>query len=92
MTTTNGQEDLASLRVHDPLPALSLLDLMMPVMDGVHFRRKQQADPELQQMPVVVFSAGVNLRRALLLTPDACWLKPFEYEEFVETVTRYTTR
>jgi CheY-like chemotaxis protein len=52
---SNGQEALEYLRTHEP-PKLILLDLMMPVMDGVEFRTAQLADPRLAHIPVVVVS------------------------------------
>lgn len=53
----NGHEALRLLR--ESRPALVLLDLMMPVMDGWTFRAAQQqlADPELATVPVVLLTA-----------------------------------
>ncbi len=55
-TAENGQIGLQRLRTGQ-LPRLILLDLLMPVMDGVEFRRQQLADPEIAHIPVVVCSA-----------------------------------
>jgi CheY-like chemotaxis protein len=52
----NGQDALDYLNAH-PAPALILLDLNMPVMNGWEFRRRQRADPRLAEIPVVVVSA-----------------------------------
>ena len=52
----NGQEALDYLR-QENAPNLILLDLMMPVMDGWEFRRRQRADPGIADIPVVVLSA-----------------------------------
>jgi CheY-like chemotaxis protein len=52
----NGHEALASLERAGP-PCLILLDLMMPVMDGWQFRRRQLRDPTLATVPVIVCSA-----------------------------------
>jgi CheY-like chemotaxis protein len=54
---TNGREALARLRggVH---PAVILLDLMMPGMDGWDFRDEQLRDPKLASVPVVIVSAA----------------------------------
>jgi CheY-like chemotaxis protein len=43
------------------LPALILLDLMMPGMDGFAFRAAQAADPRLATVPVVIVSASGNV-------------------------------
>jgi CheY-like chemotaxis protein len=55
-TVANGREALDYLQKGD-YPDLILLDLMMPVMDGWEFRRRQRAHPEYAQVPVVVLSA-----------------------------------
>jgi signal transduction histidine kinase/CheY-like chemotaxis protein len=52
----NGVEALRWLNVHSP-PALILLDLMMPEMDGFAFLEVVQNDPTLQSVPIVVLTA-----------------------------------
>jgi CheY-like chemotaxis protein len=54
----NGAEALAVLR-RGLRPVAILLDLMMPVMDGVAFRRVQQSIPAFRDIPVVALS-GVD--------------------------------
>jgi CheY-like chemotaxis protein len=51
----NGQEAVA--RVEASMPALVLLDLMMPVMDGFEFLHVLRAMPAGQGVPVVVLTA-----------------------------------
>ncbi|HET9157657.1 MAG TPA: response regulator, partial [Myxococcaceae bacterium] len=53
----DGAEALGILGRATDLPCLILLDLMMPVMDGVTFREAQRGDPRLASIPVVVLSA-----------------------------------
>src|SRR5688572_8117033 len=55
----NGAEALEVLGRRRP--ALVLLDLMMPVMDGWQFRFRQQQRADLAQIPVVLLSAAVGL-------------------------------
>jgi CheY-like chemotaxis protein len=59
----NGAEALALLRQFRP--ALVVLDLLMPVMDGWDFRREQQRlpDAELAATPVVLLTAVPDARR-----------------------------
>ena len=59
-SVANGAEALQALREGRLLPALILLDLMMPVMDGFQFRLEQQRDPRIAGIPVVVITAGGN--------------------------------
>jgi CheY-like chemotaxis protein len=60
----NGQEALLTLRRLEEKPRLILLDLMMPIMDGLTFRREQLADPALADIPTVLISAHTNVRES----------------------------
>lgn len=57
----NGQEALDILHAAGPLPHLILLDLMMPIMDGYEFRSKQEMDPRISDIPVVVMTADGDI-------------------------------
>lgn len=52
----NGREAIEWLK-NNPVPALVLLDLIMPEMDGFEFLNAIQNAPRLTQMPVVVITA-----------------------------------
>lgn len=56
-TVPHGQAALTYLHQGLQQPCLILLDLLMPVMNGYDFRRIQQQDAHLAQIPVVVLSA-----------------------------------
>jgi CheY-like chemotaxis protein len=53
----NGREALTRLRA-GLRPCLIVLDMAMPDMDGLEFRRRQLADPQLAAIPVAVVSGG----------------------------------
>src|SRR5882724_1347611 len=57
----NGREALDFLR-SSPRPCLVLLDLMMPVMDGLAFIAEKEADSLLANIPVVVITAAAGNR------------------------------
>ena len=57
----NGKEALDLLR-RPPQPALILLDLNLPVMNGWQFLVEKRNDPALVKVPVVVMS-GANTGR-----------------------------
>jgi CheY-like chemotaxis protein len=84
----NGAEALVYLRSH-PHPSLILLDLMMPVMDGIEFRAEQRRDPELAPIPVVVISASGNMReKSSQLAAAALIQKPIALDTLLDVVAR----
>src|SRR5262249_50029258 len=56
----NGREALDYLRAHSP-PDLILLDLRMPGMCGLSFRKAQLRDPALAGIPVVMISGEPDI-------------------------------
>ena len=89
---SNGREALDLL--HGQLePAVILLDLMMPEMDGPQFRAVQLSEPELAPIPVVVISADrkvAETARALGVADYA--VKPLAPERLVSLVERSAER
>jgi two-component system, chemotaxis family, chemotaxis protein CheY len=83
----NGREALKYLGGTDA-PQVILLDLMMPVMDGWEFRRHQQADPNLADVPVIVLSA-LDQARAADLDAAAFLKKPLDFDRLLELVRHY---
>jgi len=86
-TVANGREALQYLAQGD-MPEVILLDLMMPVMDGWEFRRQQQADPQLSEVPVIVLSA-LDQARAADLEPAAFLKKPLDFDRLLTLVREY---
>lgn len=56
---TNGQLALQHLRTATDLPLIILLDLIMPVMDGLQFLEELRLEPMWKAIPVVVLTAKV---------------------------------
>lgn len=86
-TVSNGREALQYLE-GGQAPEVILLDLMMPVMDGWEFRRRQKADPELSQVPVIVLSA-LDQARTAGLDPAAFLKKPLDFDRLLQLVREY---
>jgi CheY-like chemotaxis protein len=74
-----------------PAPAVILLDLVMPVMDGWSFRSAQRSDPRLAAIPTIILSASLGTDPRVLdsLDADAALAKPFTLERLIETVQRF---
>jgi CheY-like chemotaxis protein len=81
----NGAEALRRLREEHVHPALILLDLMMPVMNGQQFRAEQLKDPALAGIPVVVMSASDEGD----VSAEAHIGKPFEIDVLLDAVSRF---
>lgn len=85
----HGKEALQYLESAATLPALILLDLMMPVMDGESFLRTVQQHPNatLRSVPVIVLTAS---RRRTTLPGAVTWLdKPIDIERLLQLCNEY---
>ena len=89
----NGRQALDML-LHDGLkPALILLDLTMPEMDGWTFRQEQQKLPRLARIPVVLFSGHHDAAQvAHSLNTAALMTKPLRLEGLVTLVEQLARR
>lgn len=69
-------------------PDLILMDLMLPVMDGMCATRTLKRDPETREIPIIAVSAGTNLRiHAEHLPADSVVGKPFDLDTLLAAVT-----
>src|SRR5512147_412390 len=77
-------------RVAYPFPALFLLDLKMPVKDGLEVLRWLHQHPEIpRKLPVVVFSSTEmpsETQMAFAMDIQACIVKPLGYAELREKI------
>lgn len=82
----DGREGLATLRA-GLRPCLIVLDMLMPGMDGWQFRRAQNADRELADIPVVVVSGVKAARNSALSAGAVAFLaKPVAPEALLSAV------
>lgn len=71
------------------LPAVVLLDLKMPRMDGLEVLGHLKSDPELCRVPVVMLTSSReerDLARSYELGANAYIVKPVDFTEYVRTV------
>lgn len=75
----NGKQALELLLSMPQKPSLILLDIMMPVMDGLEFLERKKKSSQLDPIPVVVMSADLNAEaNAKSLRIDAFIPKPIK--------------
>lgn len=70
-------------------PAVVLLDLKMPKVDGMEVLRQMKNDPALKKIPVVVMTSSREERDLVSsyeLGVNAYVVKPVKFPEFVEAV------
>ncbi len=82
----HGREALEILRHRRGFCAI-LLDMRMPVMSGVEFRRAQLREPRIASIPIVAFSADAGDRKeAARLGIAASLSKPVDILQLLEAV------
>lgn len=93
----NGREALDFLR-HDgqyadlekfPSPGIILLDLNMPVMNGIEFLKVAKLDESLRKIPVIVLTTSKEENdrvESFDLGVAGYIIKPVEFEKFVEAI------
>jgi len=85
----NGEEGLAAAAREKP--DLILLDITMPVMDGVTMLGKLKEDEVLKQMPVIMLTAESGRENVLHISKlgiSDYLVKPFRAEQLIEKATR----
>lgn len=84
----NGKEALD--RVFAAVPDLILMDVRMPVMDGLEATKRMRAIAGLAALPVIAVSAGVSAEertRSLDAGANALLTKPVDFDELISTIT-----
>lgn len=86
----DGEEALAwmaRIEAGEPEPAVILLDLKLPRVDGHEVLRAFKEHPRLKHIPIVVLTtsaSGEDVRRAYELGANSYIVKPVDFDKFVE--------
>lgn len=70
-------------------PAVMLLDLKMPRIDGLEVLRRVKSDPDLKTMPVVVLTSSREEQDVLetyALGANAYVVKPVRFQSFLDAI------
>ncbi len=89
----NAQEALAYLNTKPP--ALILMDISMPDMDGYALTAKIRAMPEFTKIPIIAMTANVmrgDRERSLEAGCDGYIQKPIDIDILTQQVERYIKR
>ncbi len=87
----DGRAALDLLKKSPHLPAVVLLDVMMPVMNGIELARAMRRDPRLAPLAIVVFTAHADhVRVAEAVGAVASLTKPLKLQSLLDTIERAT--
>ena len=73
----------------DGNPAVVLLDLKMPKVDGMEVLRQVKTNPDLKTIPVVILTSSMEERdivESYHLGVNAYVVKPVDFHEFIDAV------
>jgi CheY-like chemotaxis protein len=91
VSAMNGLEALDKLAQEEGID-LILLDINMPVMNGLEFLQRAQKEAAYKEIPVIIISA---MKRAVdeiekegKIKVEACLTKPFTISELIGTIDR----
>ncbi|MEE2658882.1 MAG: ATP-binding protein [Candidatus Latescibacterota bacterium] len=85
----NGKQAIEITRLHRP--DCVLMDYKMPLMDGIEATRILKKDPDLNKIPVIVWTPS-NLKETIEEineTADAVLLKPFEKKGLLDVLCQF---
>ena len=92
LEAANGEEGLAAAAREKP--DLIILDVTMPVMDGVTMRTKLKEDPALKAIPVIMLTAESGRENVLQIAKLGVrdyLVKPFKEDQLIEKAGRCVT-
>jgi two-component system, cell cycle response regulator DivK len=87
LTATNAEAGVALAR--QQRPALILMDIQLPGMDGLQATTQLKADPDTRHIPVIALTALAmkgDEERIRAAGCDGYIAKPIDYRQFLETV------
>ncbi|QGJ69980.1 Two-component system alkaline phosphatase synthesis response regulator PhoP [Planctomycetales bacterium 10988] len=87
ISATDGQQGLQ--RARSRMPDLILLDLMLPVMEGLEVCRQLRADPSTQQLPILMLTAKTEEIDEVVgfrMGADDYVAKPFKVKPLIQRI------
>ncbi|TEU15444.1 MAG: response regulator [Anaerolineales bacterium] len=93
VTAADGREALGLLAEHQP--DLVICDISMPELDGFATIEAIRADPETQELPVIMLTSRGqerDMQRAREVSADDYLTKPFSSSQVLESVARHLGR
>lgn len=87
----DGLEAMAQLRELEEMPALILLDWMMPRMDGAGFCVARESIPAARNIPIVILTADGKLQDKMKIACAVAGLdKPIDIDVLLSEIRKIT--
>ncbi len=92
--TRDGEEALSWIprwEAGEPLPAVILLDLKLPRVDGLEVLRQIKSHANLRGVPIVVLTTSADngdVKKAYELGANSYIVKPVDFDKFVEVASQ----
>lgn len=80
----NGAAAFADLEI--TRPALMLVDVCMPVIDGMTFCRMARANPSTRDTPIIVISATPSFHQPIPVAISGFLTKPLDIDKLLQLV------
>lgn len=88
-TAVSGEEALEQLEKE--VPALILLDLRMPGIDGYEICKRMKTDKKWKHIPIIMLTASSMLKVEKAVEKynvEGFLIKPFDYEKLLEKIKK----
>jgi PleD family two-component response regulator len=85
----DGQSALDYLNSVDQNPSLIIMDVMMPLLNGFEFRKKQLSNKKIANIPTIAMSATSDFEKVDAGHFNEFIKKPIDIEQFIDLIKKY---
>jgi CheY-like chemotaxis protein len=89
VTAFNGKEAIGI--IEKERPDLVIMDIVMPVMNGIEATRMIRANAKMKTLPVIAFTSKSNIGQWDDLFDDYL-VKPFDFDNVIQIINRLTAK
>lgn len=93
--TTATDAESAQISIREHRPAVILMDLQLPGVDGLELTRRLKADPDTRPIPIIAVTAYAmkgDQEKALAAGCDDYVTKPIDTRTLPEVIARHVAR
>jgi PleD family two-component response regulator len=85
----DGQSALDYLNSVDQNPSLIIMDVMMPLLNGFEFRKKQLSNKKIANIPTIAMSATSDFEKVDAGHFNEFIKKPIDIDQFIDLIKKY---